>query len=60
MESKYEIKLNFLAIDGALPNFRVYRTPRNDGDSKPEDNVFGFSLPISQVKGETGSILGAG
>ncbi|HLF13090.1 MAG TPA: DarT ssDNA thymidine ADP-ribosyltransferase family protein [Gammaproteobacteria bacterium] len=47
MESKYEIKLNFLAIRGALPSFAVYRIPRNAADPKPRADVYGFTLPIS-------------
>jgi hypothetical protein len=47
MESSYHIKLNFLPINGTLPAFSVYRTPRNEADPKPNDDVYGFSLPIS-------------
>lgn len=47
METKYEIKLNFLAIRGTLPSFSVYRFPRDPSDQKPGEGVYGFTLPIS-------------
>jgi argonaute-like protein len=48
MDSKYQIKLNFLAIAGSLPGFSIYRAPRSEIAQKPEGEVFGFSLPINR------------
>jgi hypothetical protein len=47
MDSRYQIKLNFLPI-AAIPSFAIYRCPRTDSDAKPDANVFGFSLPESR------------
>src|SRR5438105_5052786 len=49
MDSKYQIELNFLPVTGTLPPFLVYRSIRRDSDPKPNDGVFGFSLPVNRV-----------
>lgn len=47
MDSRYQIKLNFLPIT-VVPPFVVYRNPRHDSDPKPTAGVFGFSLPTNR------------
>lgn len=48
MDSKYELRLNFLPLKGKPPHFYIFRSVRNDGSSKPSENVFGFSLPLER------------
>ena len=47
MDTKYQIKLNFLGVQRTLPHFEVHRRARLDQDLKPEGDVFGYSLPIT-------------
>jgi len=50
MDSKYQIELNFLPVTGMLPPFLVYRSIRSDSDPKPDEGVFGFSLPVNRIE----------
>jgi hypothetical protein len=47
MAEDYTIHLNFFAIKGGFPTFRVYRKLRTRGDTRPSPAAVAYTLPIA-------------
>ncbi len=54
MDSRYTIKLNFLPINERVPPFTVFRKSRTNDEAKPEANLFGCSLPLTDASNDRG------
>jgi hypothetical protein len=48
MRNDYRIEINFLPVEGSLPNFRVFRKVCSGNEPRPDSDTASYSLPTGR------------